>query len=203
MEHTKIQLSQREIDFASDNSIILTKNNVIAGVIGLMQQIQKNYRLALDESGTGQYAEISSTSYKISRGENYRGFPWVVLDYPRMFNKDDVFAIRTMFWWGHFFSITLHVSGKWKTIQGKNINKGMSELKKRNFYLCISDDQWLHHFEKDNYRKLSTLTGKVIAQHISGRHFIKISRKYAITQWKQIPEKFTGDFEMLIKLCGI
>jgi len=54
-------------------------------------------------------------SPKISRGENYLGLPYLVLDYPRLFRPDAVLAIRTFFWWGHFFSSTLQLSGGYKT----------------------------------------------------------------------------------------
>ena len=62
-----------------------------------------------------------NSSPKISKGENYKGLPWLVLDYPRYFNKEDIFAIRTLFWWGNFFSITLHISGKYKMRYEKKI----------------------------------------------------------------------------------
>jgi hypothetical protein len=39
---------------------------------------------------------------KISKGENYNGLPYVMLDYPRNFKKEKVFAIRSFFWWGTF-----------------------------------------------------------------------------------------------------
>ena len=57
--------------------------------------------------------EVLIQSPKISRGENYNGLPYVMLDYPRCFGKEDVFAMRTMFWWGNFFSITWHLKGKY------------------------------------------------------------------------------------------
>ena len=48
---------------------------------------------------------------KISKGEKYKGLPWVMLDYPRIFGKEDIMAIGTRFWWGHYFSVTLHLKG--------------------------------------------------------------------------------------------
>ena len=54
---------------------------------------------------------VIQSSPKITRGENYQLLPYVILDYPRCFQKEQVFAIRTMFWWGKGISITLHVSG--------------------------------------------------------------------------------------------
>ena len=37
-----------------------------------------------------------------------------MLDYPALFKKDEIFALRTMFWWGNFMSITLLLSGGYK-----------------------------------------------------------------------------------------
>ena len=54
---------------------------------------------------------IVQSTPKIAKGENYLQLPYVLLDYPRCFDKENIFAIRTMFWWGNFFSITLHLSG--------------------------------------------------------------------------------------------
>ena len=56
--------------------------------------------------------EVDVRMGKIFRGENYNGLPYLVLDYPKHFSKDSVFAFRALFWWGNFFSFTLHLQGK-------------------------------------------------------------------------------------------
>ena len=56
--------------------------------------------------------EVDSINGKIFRGENYLGLPYLVLDYPKHFSKDSIHAFRTMFWWGNFFSFTMHLQGK-------------------------------------------------------------------------------------------
>ena len=91
---------------------------------------------------------------KISKGENYKGLPYLVLDYPRYFGKDDHFAIRSMFWWGNFFSITLHLSGIYKKMYENKIEASFTLLKEESFFIGISDDQWEHHFETSNYLPL-------------------------------------------------
>ena len=40
---------------------------------------------------------------KISRGENYKGLPYLVLDFPRLSQDNRIFIYRTMFWWGNYF----------------------------------------------------------------------------------------------------
>ena len=68
----------------------------------------------------------------------------------RSYGKD-IFAIRTMFWWGNFFSITLHLSGIYKTMFAQKIIACYELLKETDFFICVHEEQWQHHFEKDNY----------------------------------------------------
>ena len=106
-----VKLSPRELDIVCNADLILTKNNIIAKVYDLFGSLSEYNVSTADQFLT---EEIKNISPKISKGENYEGLPWVMLDYPRYFTANDVFAIRTYFWWGNFFSITLHVKGKFQ-----------------------------------------------------------------------------------------
>lgn len=57
--------------------------------------------------------EVISVKPKISRGENYKGLPYLVLDYPRSYEKDNVLAFRVMIWWGKHVSAFMHLKGKY------------------------------------------------------------------------------------------
>ena len=47
---------------------------------------------------------------KLSRGENYHGQPWIMLDFPRFFHREGIAAFRTLFHWGHGVQVSLHLS---------------------------------------------------------------------------------------------
>ena len=113
MDRTKIRLSQEEEELVATADWILTKNRVIQKINQLLSNVQTSQQQFLQTCTTLE-KEVLASSPKISKGENYKGLPWLVLDYPRSFNKEEVFAIRTLFWWGNFFSVTLHLSGKYK-----------------------------------------------------------------------------------------
>ena len=57
------------------------------------------------------FDQVWQISPKISKGEAYRGLPWLMLDYPRYFGKEGHLSIRVFFWWGNFIAIYLHSSG--------------------------------------------------------------------------------------------
>src|SRR6185369_6006174 len=135
-DETKIQLSPLEIDLLNNSEWILTKNGIVKKAQRLLERVQENIGSYTDHHPGIFPKEVLAISPKISKGENYKGLPWLMLDYPRFFDKENFFAIRTMFWWGNFFSTTLHLSGKYKELHSKNLINNFEELKKNEFYIC-------------------------------------------------------------------
>ena len=104
MDKAKITLSAKEAELIANSDWILTKNEIIQKVKFLLADLQLKQQHILNLHPGILPEEVTAIPAKISRGENYLGLPWLILDYPRLFGKEDQFAIRTMFWWGHFFS---------------------------------------------------------------------------------------------------
>src|SRR5688572_10241258 len=146
MDSAKIRLSPEETALIKRSDWILTKNNILQKVKQLFSDLQTKQHLVLQTVPNLQQ-ELVRSSPKISKGENYKGLPWLVLDYPRLFEKDSFCAIRTLFWWGNFFSTTLHLSGKYKAAYGEKIISSFEDLQQKEFCICINNDQWEHHFE--------------------------------------------------------
>jgi len=111
IKQTKIQFLPAEMAFVSSPDIILTKNAIVQKIKSFLEEIQIKQFDILKKYSSKLPAEVLKISPKISRGENYKGLPWLVLDNPSYFQHNNIFAVRTMFWWGNFFSITLHLSG--------------------------------------------------------------------------------------------
>src|SRR6185369_7340402 len=99
----------------------------------------------VEENKTILPAIVSASNPKISRGENYRALPYVMLDYPRHFTKESTLAIRTLFWWGNFFSISLHLSGRCKKNAAAVLKINFATLRQEGYWVCISADPWHHH----------------------------------------------------------
>ena len=111
MQTSKIQYSTEELKLAENSDLILTKNRIVKKTIALFASLAEEYRSISIKYQAQLPSEIFEHSPKISRGEQYLELPYVMLDYPRVFSKEDVFAIRSFFWWGNYFSITLHLKG--------------------------------------------------------------------------------------------
>src|SRR5687768_17202202 len=153
MTFAKIHLSQEELELVQNAEWLLTKNRIIRKVCDMFGLLSEDIKM-MSESYPISFPEIFAASPKISKGENYLGLPYVMLDYPRCFGKLDTFAIRTMFWWGNFFSVTLHLKGKYKSNLLPALQKNFSVLADRNFFISINEDEWRHDFLVDNYAPL-------------------------------------------------
>ncbi len=124
-----------------------------------------------------------------------------MLDYPALFQKENVFAIRTMFWWGNFFSITLHISGQAR-LEKMNLKNVLTHLREKNFFVCINDNEWQHTFESNNYVSINDL-GQKDYEQIFSKNFFKISKKIEVTKWNEAFGFLEKSFRELTELINI
>lgn len=197
----KIHLSKYETEVVMDTKWILTKQEIIEKICSFFGEMHEVYK-AVPIPGGGSIGEFGAfKNGKISKGENYKGLPYVILDYPAMFEKENIFAIRTMFWWGNFFSITLHISGK-KIMKNIRIHRILSHLKESNFFVCINNDEWQHNFDDVNYILISEMDEKQYAGTCA-RNFLKISKKIDLSNWNKTAQFLENSYRELIELIKI
>jgi len=196
---TKIHLSPFEVQLVTDAQWILTKNGVLRKVLLLLGQVQENVT-EYTRLHPGLFpSDVAAISPKISRGENYRGLPWLVQDYPRYFDKENIFAIRIMFWWANHFSVTLHLSGRHKERNSAAIVKHYEELCRDGIYWCVNSEQWDHHFEQDNYLPVQEFSAEEFPLLVNKKSFLKLSSRLPLSEWDHAVELLSGEF---VKTAG-
>lgn len=200
MNQAKIRLSAKEMELVCNADWILTKNGIMQKAKQLLEALQEKQRDILLPAVSLLPASVTIPSPKISKGENYLGLPYLVLDYPRYFDRKDVFAIRTMFWWGHFFSTTLHVSGDHKRWVEQRVIAAYGPLSAIDSWICINDMEWEHHFETDNYAPVRQLGVSEWENTITGKPFLKLAQKIPLQQWDEAGELLSMQFHHMISL---
>ena len=190
-------LSDKELSLVKNVEWILTKQVIIQKVYDLFAGNIVSMKSAISKNNFIPES-IRLSIPKINKGENYKGLPYVILDYPRSFEKDHVFAVRTMFWWGNFFSITLHLSGKYKDIMKEQLCS--NALFTDNFYICVNDDPWQHHFEEDNYITCKRLSSQERTSILEKNNFIKLAIKFELDQWNIMQDLLITGYEQIIAL---
>ena len=124
---------------------------------------------------------------KIFKGENYLGLPYLILDYPKHFSSDSVFAFRIMMWWGKFFSCTLHLQGEELDKYRKHIILNIPKLKNKKIFFCINNTPWQYHYKKDNYVLIDKLKENMLVDILMKKEFIKLSRKIPLHSYNALP----------------
>jgi hypothetical protein len=196
----KITLSPQELQLVCNTEWILTKRAIIEKVYHLFGELAVSFASIVEKNRRHLPKAISATEPKISKGENYLQLPYVVLDYPRSYHKENSLAIRTMFWWGNFFSITLHVSGQYKNELQQSLVQRLPLLQEQEWFICINNGQWEHHFESSNYIRVSEKTKAEIESIATQQHFIKIAAKFSLQQWNEMPLLLEEMFNTMIQL---
>jgi hypothetical protein len=202
-EKTKITLSPKEQELVCDADWILTKCAIIEKVYQLFGDIA----LYMHQIAEGQKDTLPAGFFiappKISKGENYQSLPYVMLDYPRYFNKENAMAIRTFFWWGNFFSISLQLNGTFKTNAVAALVNNFTRLQQSGYWICINDTPWQHHFESDNYLYLKSSNEEEFAELLTREGFLKIAKKIPLNQWNNAKAFIEMSFTEMIRLLQI
>ena len=196
MQGSKIRLSDTEKELFCNAQIILTKNSVVQKTVLLLEGVQS---ILVNENFLRNYQ--ISTSPKISKGENYLGLPYVILDYPRISKGHDLFFIRSMFWWGNFFSSTLQLAGEYRK-QAKKLEDAYYVLSERNYFIGINANPWIHHFGEDNYKKTSSLTKEAYVTILEEMPEIKIATCWPLDEWDSAEHKLTESWKLLMGLIS-
>jgi hypothetical protein len=195
---TKLLISASELELVTNSEWILTKSKIIARVYELFGEQAEQIRSLLSEKGHLLPEAAVAKSPRIFKGENYKGLPYVILDYPAFFGKQNLFALRTLFWWGNYFSIQLQIAGDVKLQYQDHILKRVRESP-GNFFICTSNDQWDHDVKSGNYTPVSIINASDLAS-LADKPFIKIVLVYDLKEWNNISGTLQSGYNAMLEL---
>jgi hypothetical protein len=184
--------SPQQFNNLKDRQFLLSKIEIGKKIEALFGKIEVSLHAIIPEHTwpTG----VLVRSGKLSKGENYRGLPYYMLDYPRKFEKDNVFAFRTMFWWGNHFSATLHVSGDHLQQNRSGLISSVDEMQASEAYICINDTPWEYHFNQENYLPADRFTSQQLEMLFATKPFVKVSYRWELGAYLDLPQLVTQSF---------
>jgi hypothetical protein len=193
-----MEFSPHELSVLEDTDFLLTKQVVTKKLQQLLNKARLELKSVIEKDGFPFPEKMDLTTGKVSRGENYQGLPYMVLDFPKLFTKEDIFAYRTMFWWGHFFSSTLHLQGKYLEDYRQNLAENIDALLDKDIYISIGETPWKYHYDNTNYVPITSEH----KEHILECNFLKLSKKTPVNDWVSIPGFATEYFEFLLSVLS-
>lgn len=201
MNNANVKLSKNELALVTDASVILTKNLIIDKVYQMFGQLSDAFTQQLNENKSFLPPEAFTIHPKIYKGEQYLGLPYVMLDCPRVYSAADVFAIRCFFWWGNFFSITLHLGGRFLPPHISSLRQWMLQHTGDGWFIGVNSNAWQHHFGENNYCCIDVMGNTILEETLAaGQNFIKLAKKMPLEQWDDAVLFFTGEYRKLLQV---
>ncbi|HUZ62071.1 MAG TPA: hypothetical protein VMU83_25070 [Hanamia sp.] len=195
-EEAKIHLSAFEMELVNNTQWIFTKQIIIDKIYDLFGQLHDDYKRIVALEKEFLPIEFQKPGGKIAKGERYNGLPYIILDYPAIFSKENILAVRTMFWWGNFFSISLHLSGEYYKYLN-DISECLVFLKQKSFFVCVNENEWEHDFHSSNFIDINELDEKQ-KESMKKKRFFKFSKKIELEKWETIPFFLEQAFKEII-----
>ena len=191
-------LSPEEQVLIKNADWIYLKNNILQKVMELLGALQETLQA---QGEIKAFPFPGDNVGKLSKGERYKDLPYIILDYPRYFSREDIFAFRTMFWWGHYFIATLHLAGEVKAKYSQTLISGWQVLAAAQFQIYVrEEDPWQHDFENGNYRLISAMPASEFERLIHRLPFIKIAKSYPLEGWEELIPGVVKDYQLLLQL---
>ena len=177
-------LSEQEFELLSDPTLLPDKYRICEKIDQWLSELRIELESYL-KLGSGLPREILKNHGKISRGENYHFQAYRVLDYPRLFRQDAIFAFRTVVLWGHPIGFHIILSGTYKELFQDAIGKQRINLGS-NWLLAAQESPWIWEANAPGLSVCKELSEEQWAAHVATYQFLKISSFLPLSSYREL-----------------
>ncbi len=172
-------LNDKEIEFLKSKEHFLLKNEVDEHVNTLLHQVQ-NHILEIwsPDKNWCIPIEASRIPRKINKGNNHKGYPFQVTDFPSIFDKESIFTFRLVVWYGNIISFNLIITNTF-------INFFKPQLPKvcdGKTYLYRGTDVWQTDTSKGQHLLLKKSTIIEAEEYFKNNQSIRLFREFNMNQ---------------------
>lgn len=131
-------LSDKQKAFLSEQESFIVKNEVDEEVNRLLYGLQQAVASVIKDNHVSLPGKLGKTPFKVNKGNNHKGFPFQVFDFPASLGQENVYSFRAVIWYANFFSFNLILKGKPKM----DYLPRLSNLTDKGFQILGSDKIW-------------------------------------------------------------
>lgn len=131
------------------------------------------------EMETGRFLMPDGTDVRqgqLVKGEHLLDFPYHYLDCPKYFSQGEMFAYRTLVWWGHDVVFALILQGHHLERYKANLLAAYDQLADRELSLLMTDTPWEWRRDDTYLLPLRLDNRAVVEGALAGRPFLKLHR---------------------------
>lgn len=181
-------LTPSEWEVIQDKEFLPRKFIVCQKMEGMLGELKKNIEAIGPFYAARSNKEKLTTHSKISKGDNYKYFPYRVLDCPMVNEGGDFFSFRTVFLWGQSFGFHLIMTGKFKEAYQATIIEQRRDFP-IGFHLSNQATPWIWEMDEKNLEPLRELSLTEASEIIQGKDFIRVSSFFPLEHYADVPEK--------------
>lgn len=194
--HSEMELMENSDLFYQKRQIIHKMTHLFGQTADMLKQLPQHKAFTFPK-----HTDI--TTGKISKGENYLQLPWLMLDFPRLFKPDTIFAYRIMFWWGNGFYLTLHLSGNaLQRFEPSLLNNCHQLGNDHNLWFCTGNNPWQHQPDTQNYLPARQLTAQLINQQIAQHRFVKLTQSLPLAHYNTLKHHALQRYQFFLALLS-
>ena len=178
---SNISFTPREIDHLADTEFFRTKVLISQKVRRTLEQLHRVYQSELGGLELLSPEGFNPEAVQFVKGEHLEDFPYQYLDFPRYYTREEKFAFRSLFWWGHHVVFSLILEGSSIRLYKQNLINRYSTLADKHICLCISPSLWEWKFGPGYTLELTQDKKSEVAAVLANRSFFKIARFVPMT----------------------
>ncbi len=197
-QNTKIIPTNAELEVASDTNFFDVKRELTSKIVTTLERygeklLEEIIAPVLKKQG------IQRIGIKVSKGENFKGYPYVVLDCPRLFSTDTEVICRTIFRWGHGWSLHFTVQGKIFERVSSSLS-GFSSSLSNDWLLYTGENIWEQDVDSVLFVPTHSMPETALSHTIKQQKFYKIATQINLSNAVEWPPFSTQSYQNLFDL---
>lgn len=179
-------LSPTELSVFMDKSYMPLKFVVMTKMEGLLNELRQQILAEIEPVAQSFPPDFDVKTGKITKGENYKTYPYRVLDMPSVFKKKSIFTYRTVILWGNHITFHLIVAGKYKEMLQDRLFSVAGAMPEA---LCLSKQAspWEWDFNPEEFIQARALQEENIQEVVRQSDFIKITFLLPLNRYQELP----------------
>ncbi len=173
--------SPEEVACIADTDFFRTKAKVTLQVRKILEELQGHLKSELTGQNLVAPLNFSPDAVQFVKGEHLEDFPYQYLDYPRYFTREEKFAFRSLFWWGHHMVFSLILEGPNIRRYKENLINHWTVIADHNIHLCLSPSLWEWKYGPGYTMELTNDRKSQTAAVLAHRSSLKLARFISLT----------------------
>lgn len=176
-----LAFSPEEVDCFADTEFFRKKAKITLQVRQILEELHEQLKPEL--SGHDFLAPQSANleAVQFVKGEHLEDFPYQYLDFPRHYTREEKFAFRSLFWWGHHMVFALILEGPHIRQYKENIINRFADIADNHICLCLSSSLWEWKNGPGYTMELTLDRKSQTAAVLANRSFVKLARFIPMT----------------------